>query len=122
MCFNVSLEMPSILRSPVPMWMRSDILRLVILYLHGGVYADVDMEPLRSFEALHGSTRHEVRGSDGRESLKSSSRFSVRCIPCHTTRVSRALRVDRTIRERSASGRMAARFRFSIVRFWSQSR
>ena len=43
------------------MWMRSDILRLVILYLHGGVYADVDLEPLRSFEALHGSTRHEVR-------------------------------------------------------------
>ena len=34
------------------MWMRSDILRLVILYLHGGVYADVDTEcvtPLREW-------------------------------------------------------------------------
>jgi hypothetical protein len=37
---------------------RCDFLRYALLYIHGGVYVDVDMEPLLSFDEMNLSVRH----------------------------------------------------------------
>ena len=45
---------------------RVDVLRLLVLFAHGGVYADVDMEPLRSLDPLLVDPRRGAAGGRAR--------------------------------------------------------